>query len=236
MFWLIPLIIGTILLGVFLFFRVKEKRVTAVIIKGFVSLMFIITAVVAFLTSQNPKSLFIVFALIGLVFGLFGDILLDIKYISVNHELLFTKLGFIAFGLGHISYIAGLFVCFFNFNLSVLYIIIPVIIAIGAAAFTVLMEKFAPIRYKEMKIYVAIYAFILFFVTTIYLSAATQYGWHLTLLVIMAIAFIMFALSDLILNNTYFSTGFGTPVFIILNHVFYYVAQFAIAVALFYLI
>ena len=235
MFWLIPLIIGTILLGVFLFFRVKEKRVTAVIIKSFVSLMFIITAIVAFLTSQNPKSLFIVFVLIGLFFGLLGDILLDVKYISVNHELLFTKLGFLAFGIGHICYITGLFSKFFDFQNNPLYLIIPIVVSVAVATFTVLMEKFTPIRYEKMKIFVAVYALILFLVTSLYMSAAIQYGWHATLLNLMAIGFIFFALSDLILNNTYFSTGFSGPIFIITNHVFYYIGQFLIAVALFYL-
>ena len=57
-YWLIPLILGIVLLSVFLVFRVKEKRVTAVIIKGLVSLMFMATAIVAWQTSNNPQNTF----------------------------------------------------------------------------------------------------------------------------------------------------------------------------------
>ena len=234
-YWLIPLIIGFVLLAVFLFFRVKEKRVTAVIIKGFVSLMFIATALVAWLTSKNPQSLFGVFVLLGLLFGLAGDILLDVKYIDLKRELLFTRLGFIAFAVGHIFYVTGLFVNFFNFNASVLYIIIPAIIAVVLMVVTLLMEKFTKVRYEKMKVFVIVYAIILFFTTAIFMSAAIQSGWQNTTVAIMAVALISFALSDLILNNTYFAPGFSGPVFIITNHVFYYVAQFAIAASLFFL-
>ena len=236
MFWLIPLITGFVLLGVFLYFRVKEKRVTAVVIKGFVSLMFIVTALVAWLTSKNPDNTFAVFILFGLFFGLLGDILLDIKYIDLNRELLFTRLGFIAFAVGHIFYVTGLFVYLFSFDANVLYIIIPILIALLLMAITLLMEKFTKVRYERMKIFVIFYAFILFFTTAIYMSAAIQSGWNSTTVIIIAFALIAFALSDLILNNTYFAPGFSSPAFIISNHFFYYVAQFAIAISLFFLI
>ena len=235
-YWLIPFIIGILSLGVFLFFRVKEKRVIAVILKGFTSLMFIITALVAFLTSNNPSSSFGIFIIIGLFFGLLGDVFLDIKFITAKHEYLFTSLGFIAFGLGHISYISGLFLNFYSFEASPVYLIIPAVVSLGLMLLTLLMEKFTPIRYKNMKPYVVIYGFILFFVTTIYLSTAIQNYWVVVPVNIMFVALIFFALSDLVLNNTYFATGFNTPLFIIVNHILYYVAQFAIAISLFYLL
>ena len=119
MYWLIPLIIGLLLLVVFLFFRAKEQRVIAVIIKGFVSLMFIITALVAWLTSHNPQSIFGIFVLLGLVFGLAGDVLLDLKFIDLTREMLYTKLGFLAFLFGHVFYITGLLINFFDFPMKI---------------------------------------------------------------------------------------------------------------------
>ena len=236
LYWLIPLIIGFILLGVFLYFRVKEKRVIAVIFKGLVSLMFIATALVAWLTSQNPQSNFGVFVLLGLAFGLAGDVLLDVKYIDLKREDIYTMSGFCAFGLGHLFYITGLFLNFYNLDSNVLFIIIPVIISLVLTVVTLLMEKFTKIRYEKMKPFVIVYGYILFFVTTIYMSTAIQGGWQVTTVNVFAIGLIFFALSDLILNNTYFAPGFTTPAFIISNHVFYYVGQFVIAVSLFFLL
>ena len=235
LYWLIPLIIGVLLLGVFLFFRVKEQRKIAVILKGCTSLMFIATAVVAWLTSKNPNSWFGIFVIIGLFFGLLGDVFLDIKFIDTKKEHLWTVLGFFAFAAGHIFFTSGLLSYFFDFKANILFIILPFVVTILLVLVTLLMEKISMIRYKEMKPYVIIYGFVLFFTVTIYLSACIQTGWKITTLDIMFGGFVAFALSDLILNNTYFASGFNTPAFIISNHVLYYAAQFAIAVALFYL-
>ena len=235
-YWLIPLVIGFLLLGVFLFFRVKEKRVIAVVFKGLTSLMFIATALVAWLTSQNPNTTFGVFVVLGLFFGLLGDVFLDLKFIVLDKEDLYTMLGFIAFAIGHIFFISGMFVHFFDFTKNVLYLIIPIIISLVLMLATLLMEKFTEIRYGKMKPFVIVYGFILFFVTSIYFSAAIQSGWQTLTLIIMSFSFVSFALSDMILNNTYFASGFNTPAFVISNHILYYLAQFAIACSLFFLI
>ena len=87
-----------------------------------------------------------------------------------------------------------------------------------------------------MKPFVIIYGFILFLTVTMYMSVAIQSKWQITTVWVMAISLIAFALSDLILNNTYFAPGFNTPVFIITNHIFYYLAQFGIAMSLLFLI
>ncbi len=233
LYWLIPLITGFILLAVFLFFRVKEKRVTAVVFKGLVSLMFIATALIAWLTSNNPYSNFGIFVVLGLFFGLLGDVFLDIKFIDLDRETLWTSLGFCAFGVGHMFYISGLFLNVVVTSASVWFI--PLVIAIVFTTISVLLEKFTPIKYGKMKPFVIVYGFLLFFVTSMYMSATIQSGWQNMTLVIMSMGSILFALSDLILNNTYFAPGFNTPAFIISNHIFYYIAQFAIASSLFFL-
>lgn len=234
LFWLIPLIIGVILLVLFLIFRVKEKRVIAVILKGLTSLCFIATAIVAWKTSNNPNTTFGIFVILALFFGLLGDVFLDIKYIT--KDFLFTVLGFIAFGIGHIFSIVGLFIHFYDYESSSLYLIIPIIFSVIATVFTLMMEKFTAIKYGKLKPFAVGYGLILFFVMSLYFSIAIQHNWQLMNINIMAIGLILFALSDLILNNTYFSTGCNTPLFVISNHVVYFIAQFAIAVSLFFLI
>ena len=236
MFWLIPLCLGFALLCAFLVFRVIQRRVIAVIFKGLVSLMFILTAFTAYLVSKSPNMLFATLILLGLFFGLLGDIFLDLKYIILSKEMTYTILGFIAFGIGHIFFLTGLFVNFYDYTSSVWYILIPVIITLVLVVVTLLMEKFSKIRYQKMKPFVIIYGFILFLTVTMYMSVAIQSRWQVTTVWVMAISLILFALSDLILNNTYFAPGFNTPVFIITNHVFYYLAQFGIAVSLLFLI
>ena len=234
-YWLIPLIIGAIFLTIFLVERVREKRVVAVVFKGLTSLMFILTALLAWLFSNRPNCSFGIFILIALFFGLLGDVFLDIKFITKKYEDLFTRLGFIAFGTGHIFFVTGLFANYYYGGIHVLYIIIPAIVAVALAIFSLMMEKFMPIRYGNMIIFVPLYGVLLFFVTAIYISFSFFYRWQFMTLTLMSIGFVLFAASDLVLNNTYFSKGFDKPIYIIINHVLYYIAQFLIAVSLFFL-
>lgn len=235
-YWLIPLTIGIILLTIFLVYRGKGQRVKAVIYKGFVSLMFIITALVAWKCSSNPHTMFGLYIIIGLILGLFGDIFLDLKFIITKHEFLFTVLGFIVFLLGHVFYFVGLFVTFFDFSNNVLYWIIPLVVALILMVITLLFENFGLVKYHKMKPYVALYALVLFFDVAIYFSGAVQLGWQNITVTMMAFGLVSFALSDLILNNTYFAPNFDKPIYIIINHALYYIGQFVIAVSLFFLI
>lgn len=235
LYFLIPLILGLISLAVFLYFRVKEQRVIAVIIKGVTSLFFISTALVAWLTSSNPTNSLGVFVLIALFFGLLGDVFLDIKFITKKHEHLFTVLGFFAFAIGHIFFTTGLFINFFDFYASPLYLILPIVMTSLLVVATLLMEKISAIRYQNMKPFVVIYGIFLFFTMSIYCSASIQTGFQNITILLMFIGLILFMASDLVLNNTYFAPGFTTPAFIIINHVLYYIAQFLIASSLFFL-
>ena len=236
LYWIIPLFIGLVLLTVFLVYRAKGERVKAVFVKGFVSLSFIFTALVAWKCSSNPNSAFGIYILIGLTFGLLGDIFLDLKFIILKHEHLYTVLGFASFFFGHLFYIIGLFTNFYDVSQNILYIIIPVVIATILAIVTLLFEPLKITKYGRMRPYVGLYAFMLFLVTPLYFSVAFQSGWKVVTVAIMAPAFISFALSDLILNNTYFGVGFDKPIHIVINHLLYYIAQFMIAISLFFLV
>lgn len=236
MFWLIPYIIGFIFLIPFLYFRIRELRLLAVIIKGLVSLLFITTALLAWFKHDYGDNLFGIYVFIGLLFGLFGDILLDLKYMSKKYSFIFTVLGFFAFAFGHAFYVTGLFIYFYDFNANVMYIIVPVIITLLLTIATLLMEVFTPIKYGNMRLFVLIYGLFLFFTTSIYISFAILTNWQISTINIMAVSFLFFTISDLILNNTYFAPGFKKPIYIITNHALYYIAQFSIAFSLFYLI
>ena len=235
LYWIIPLAIGAALLWFFLFFRVKEKRATAVIFKGLVSLMFIATAIVAWQTSAHSQNLFGLFVILALFCGLLGDIFLDLKFVIKEKEDLYTVLGFVSFGVGHIFSITGVLTYFFNFSLSPLYIIIPILISIVLVIVSLLMEKFTPIKYKKMKPCVILYGFLLFLVASLYFSTSIQGGFSNITIISMAFGYVLFALSDLILNNTYFAPNCNSPLYVISNHLIYYIAQFSIAISLFYL-
>lgn len=235
-YWMIPLVIGIIFLVTFLFFRVKEKRLIAVVFKGLTSLMFILTALIAWLCSKNPSSTFGIFIVFGLFFGLLGDIFLDIKFMTKKHEDLFTRLGFIAFGIGHIFFVSGLFVNFYPFGkINLIYFALPTILAVIFTVAALLMEKFTNIKYGNMKAFAIGYGLVLFFAMNMYCSMTIYYSDPQPTLIFIGAGLVLFTISDMILNNTYFAPGCNTPFYVVSNHICYYLGQFLIACSLFFL-
>lgn len=238
-YWIIPLVLGILSLIAFLIFRVKEKRLIAVILKGTTSIFFILTALLAWLSKGTIDTLFGLFVVIGLLFGLGGDIFLDLKFMSKKYEDLYTRLGFISFSIQHIFLSIGLFTYFYQkgeYGLEPLYIVIPAILTLVFMAIVLIMEKVTPVKYGNMKPFAIGYGLVLFFTMNAYCSFAIFYKFQVITLILMAVGLIFFTLSDMILNNTYFKEGCNTPMYVISNHICYYLAQFLIAISLFFVV
>lgn len=224
--------LGAISVTFFLLEKIRSYSVKAVLIKSIASLFFI--AVSAIGLYKNGYHILTLFVTLGLFLGLLGDIWLDLKYVFREHDLEFSYAGFIAFGIGHILYISGMFLEFYH-GQNVLYIILPLVIGTAAGFGNIFLDKMMKLNYGKMKIASGVYGATLFsmVLTTLSLSIMTKF--QNTTLVMFFIAAILFAASDLILSGTYFGEGKERPVDIITNIVTYYSAQFMIAFSLFFL-
>lgn len=224
-------VIGAVLLAVFLKLRIDEKRVAAVIFKAFVSFCFIGSALnsLAVLDGENAK--FAMLITCGLVFGLLGDIWLDLKYIYREYEDTFTLSGFLVFSIGHCFYIAALAGRFCS-EFKIYLILIPVGLAAFGWLLTYFGENLMKVKYGRYKLIVPSYCAVLvsflgFSLALVIYTKSTE-----PVPVVINIAGLFFLLSDNILNGTYFGEGKNRPVHIITNHVTYYIAQFMIAFSL----
>lgn len=226
-----PIIImslGAIFLAWFLFEKCKAYSLKATFIKTATSLLFIILAVYCF--NKNGLKHFPMFAVIGLTLGMLGDIFLELKCVYKEKDFEYTLAGFIAFGLGHIFYVTGLFLEFFN-GQSVLYIIIPLAIAVLMGPVVLLMEKLFKLNYGKFKWVCFTYGMLLFSLTFCSFSVWMMMGFKNTGLLLLFIGGVLFALSDLILNPTYFGKGHEKPLDFITNAIVYYSAQYLIALS-----
>ena len=125
-----------------------------------VSTLFVVLALVA--TYKSEKfTIFNVLVISGLVLGLLGDIFLDLKYVDKERTRGYTIAGFIVFGAGHLLFITALIINYLN-DAGVLFIILPIIIAIALAGATILLEKPLKLKYGEYKIISFCYAICLF--------------------------------------------------------------------------
>lgn len=223
---LIISIIALAILVYYIIIKCQRYDLKELFVKTILSFLFIVLALVATYNS-NKFSLFNLFVILGLVCGLIGDILLDLKNIDLDRTVGYTYGGFVAFGVGHIMFITGLIITYFRGN--ALYIIFPIILDIIISGITLLMEKPLKLKYGSMKPTVFMYALCLFGTFSISLSLAIQNGFAITSLNMFVIGSVLFAISDLVLSGTYFGEGKERPIDFILNYVTYYGAQYVIA-------
>ena len=230
-----PIIItslGALMLFWFLFEKVKAYSLKEVFLKTGTSLLFI--ALCIYTMTQSGLTKFPYFALAGLVCGMLGDIALDLKYVYKEKDFEYTIAGFIAFGVGHILYVTGMFLEFYN-GQSVLYIIIPLLVGLLMGPISLLVGKLCNCEYGKMKPVAFIYALLLFSMVSTGFSLWMMSGFANTGLLMMFIGGVLFAVSDLILNMTYFSEGHEEPFDLISNAVTYYAAQYLIAFSILFL-
>lgn len=221
---------------VFVFFYLREKvqrySVKAVLLKTICSLFFIAVGAISLFNKAEhvlPK-----YVILGLVVGMLGDIFLDLKYVHKEYDKEYSYAGFIAFGVGHILFMTGLFREYYT-DQSVLYIIIPLVVGILFGVLTVLLEKPMKLQYGDMKVISMIYGMILFSCVAVTVSISIMTGFKSVTTILFGVGGVLFAVSDLILSGTYFGKGKERPVDLISNIALYYIAQFSIAFSMYFL-
>lgn len=218
-------ILATVL---FLIVRVKTGGVWGVITKTFASFCFVIYALFS-LTQINWFNEGSVFILAGLVCGLIGDIILDLKVVYPESNDAYLNTGMAAFGIGHALYLVGT-ILIAN---PVVNLLAPILVAVGAGLVltpvTIFASKKMGIDFGKFFWQAVSYSFILTF-----MSAFTIYLAVLQLeFIVLAGGLTLFLLSDLVLSLQYFGGKQSDKFLIVVNHSLYYAAQILIATFLY---
>lgn len=215
--------------------RVKKCGIKALLLKTVTSIIFIFCGAIGSANAlKHGYCVFPILVLMGLVFGLLGDIWLDLKWIYKDDNDIYTFSGFFSFIVGHILFIAAILHRFADWN-KIIYIILPVIISLIAAVGMLILEKPLKMKYGKFKAITVVYTFIVALLAFLSGSFALMNGFKIMTLNLMFAGGIFFALSDLILSGTYFGENKKRPIDIITNHTTYYAAQFLIASSLMFL-
>lgn len=232
----ILLTIGIVLAAVFMAVRVKRGGLKALLLKASASVVFVSCgAVAAFGALRSDKAGFGFMVILGLVFGLLGDIWLDLKWVYPADNDVFTFSGFVSFILGHIVYLAALLIYFADFSKPV-YVIAPVLISVIVGLGMLLVEKPMKMNYGRFKAITAFYGGIVALLFLLSGSLALMSDFAVPTLNLMCVGGVFFAVSDMVLSGTYFGVGKDRPSDIIINHAAYYTAQFLIAASLLFLV
>lgn len=216
-------VIGMILQGIFITVEHKEKYVAADILKGCAAFIFVTIGFICYqMVSHNSLGLKI---LIGLMFGMIGDILLNLRFVLKENGQKAFLAGILAFLIGHILYLAALI------PLTEFLLIDIILGAIIAAALLTYI-------FKTMDVKIAFKIFGVFYLGAVIVM--TVMAVHIAIVtgnvhdIVYAIGAVLFTASDIVLI---FNTFSGTTKFSlrITNLSLYYIGQLLIAGSLYIL-
>lgn len=225
------LVLGIVLCIVFLSKRTAKVTLNVAFLKTVTSMCFILTGLFAFVSNDAcPKIVGALVAAAG-VWGLLGDIALDLKYVFKKYEGSYLTAGFSSFLVGHIFYC---FAMVFAFGFEKLPVIIGAVACLLVFGFVFISEPILKCKYGNYKMIAALYMAVLSFTVGLSVGYAIVTDFSVAA-IIMAVGFTLFILSDLVLAGIYFSIDDKKRVSrpsIIINHILYYAAQFTIAISL----
>lgn len=214
------IIAGCIIQAVFIAVEHKEKYVPADILKGLASLMFVI---VGFYGKKAAGSDFAGLIFTGLVLGMAGDILLNLRFVFEKNGQKIFLAGIAAFLAGHILYLAALVP-----RASDLWLCAGIGAALAAGLLAYIF-KTMEVK-KAFKIFGIVYLGAVIIMTVIAIGIALASP--VTANIVYAAGAVLFTASDIVLIFNTFSdtTKFSLR---ITNLSLYYIGQMMIAYSLF---
>jgi len=197
--------------------------------------MFFIALGITSVCLTKGDKLFGIIILIGLIFGMLGDVLLGFKYITTKTKKIWILSGMFAFAFGHISYVVGLFIHFYQSG-HILFAILPFALALIISSAYLCVAKVVGIHFGKMFVFGIFYLTCLtsMFSTALSMGILNQFN-EPTLIMFFCGAF-MFVVSDFMLTGAYFKDGQRPKWYMATYSVAYYLAQFAIAFSILFLV
>lgn len=215
-------VIGMVLQGVFIAVEHQKKYVLADVLKGLAAVCFVTIGIIGYVTKTTDS--FGLKLMIGLIFGMVGDILLNLRFVvgEDKGQKVFL-LGIVAFLVGHILYLAALIPLAAHKGLCFL---------IGAVLAAALLAYI----FKTMDVKLAFKIFGIFYLGAVIIMTVMAIDTAISVQNIRSIEYaigaVLFMVSDIVLIFNTFSgkTKFSMR---ITNLSLYYIGQLMIALCLF---
>ena len=211
----------------FIYMRVTHVGLHAFWTKLIASGLFVVGGVVALIMKDNAPN-YMFFVVLGLFFGMIGDLLNELKVVYRPHEKQYMTGSITVFGLGHIMYIIGLT----TMAAASKSIIVPIFVslALGSVLATILLvnSSNAGVDFNNHKSLVFAYTFLL--------GISTAYAVALAVIIPSLWLFAAGMLFLLVSNVVFAFINWGfknSNKMHIVNLSTYYIAQILIMITLF---
>ncbi|MDD3947126.1 MAG: lysoplasmalogenase family protein [Clostridia bacterium] len=228
-------IVSAALTVFFLVVRVNKAPIFGLLSKTLASMAFVAMAGVGVYLAGDKLASGAQLIVVGLAFGMVGDILLDLKRAHSEFEDLYTTAGMTAFTADHAFVIAATYLIA---TPLIPNLWLPSLISAAIAAAAAPLVMFVSIKMMKAKFgkhfaFSAFYATYLIFFTVLSV-------WFAVLnptFILLCTAMILFLVSDLVLSTMYFVEGKKEDKFlVVVNHVAYYASQILVAAWVFTLV
>lgn len=237
------LVVSSVLAVVFTVTREVKGGWYSLVTKTIASLSFVVTGIVIVSIKGTWTQNWSVFMVVGLIFGMIGDVFLDIKRNVPEKEALFLNSGMLSFGVGHIFYFLAALFYIMNFTSAVVPATVG-LVGFGIAIIVIVCSKFLKLnlgRFKYQSLsYLGILMYMAVMTVTAAISSAVEpnplhkvpYMW------LFALGMCLFLVSDLLLSFTYFGDKNNRKMVVtmsVLNHIAYYAAQLTLCSVLYFI-
>ena len=229
--------ICAVLAILFIVARVMKGGLLGVMIKTLASFGFVTSGIIGLIVSDmiGIYKWTLGLIVVGLVLGMIGDIVLDLKVVYPNNDKYYLNAGMLSFFLGHVCFIVAfsLWTDPIERFTSAISIADALLISAGIATLLTLGITFSSkkmgLQFGNYLIQTIAYTFILTFSTT-YALILSIFGAGLWLAFV---GLLLFFLSDIVLSFQYFGGKLSNKSLVIVNHALYYAAQIILVAVIF---
>ena len=233
-------VVYLLLVIAFLVVRVRQGGVKALVLKTLSSITFIVLGIIALSMSFENFSHGI-FIVVGLFFGMLGDVFLDLKYVQKKYDEKYTFAGMISFLIGHLFYIMGILATYTEYIWW--QIVFAILCATVVSAISHFLSKKNGMEYGKFEMLSFVYGIVTMITVTLSLNAMNMLGLlpiingkpapeSLPRYITLFAGTVLFAISDLVLSFVFFKKGENKSRNVILNHTLYYASQFVLVLSI----
>ncbi|MBR2909570.1 MAG: hypothetical protein IKC11_04400 [Clostridia bacterium] len=213
----------------FLVVRAKKGGCAlAVVLKTVASIGFLAGGIYAL--SVNSGVFANLFIVLGLVFALVGDVVLDLKIAYKEDNKLYLNSGITSFTISSALYFVAMILLWHTLDKFLLLSVGSVVIALLFATIVFLLAKPLKLDFSGYKIQVFIYSFF------VALVAIMGLGISITVprFALFAVGALLVLVSDLVLSMMYFGGKGDSKVLCSINHILYYLGELFVMSYLFF--
>ncbi len=211
--------------------RTTKVNYSDLAIKVATSSLFVATGIAAIISNPDVNLTFALMIVMGGVFGVLGDIFIELKWIQKENSDTFLTFGFVTFMIQHILLVAAVFI---RYPMSLVNALISVTAPLAVLVLSGVMTKITKMDMGKFKIIANAYGAIASMTFSVGFMTMTNYGMEMSQILFFA-GGVSFFVSDLVLSQIFFTEKGCTRLFVVLNHITYYGAQILIAASLFFM-